>query len=283
MVALVVVAEKVVVGGGALVAGVVVAAEGDGLLHHAAVEAGVFNEAGEDAEAALRGFVEQDVGGFGVADADDAQFVGLDLGLQLDGAREGVLQGDHAVGVEPQGLDGFDVEGVGEVGGPELDAAEALFGGVGLRDGAAPIAGDEAEGEAFVVLGAPFGVDVDQPGGGDVAQVEQHAFTGAGVGLADALAHEGLGLIGLAGVHGEVGADVVAAGDALLLFAGDAVDLVGAGFGHLHQMVQGLAVGVVAQAGAGEGAELQVLLLLGEEVAGPLADDGVAEGVNYGM
>lgn len=207
----------------------------------------------------------------------------LDLGDPLDGALEGVLEGDDAVGVESQGLDRLDVEGVGEVGGPELDAAEALLGGAGLGEGAAPVAGDEAEGEAFVALGAPLGVDVDQPGGGDVAQVEQHAFAGAGVGLTDALAEGIDSLVGLAGVHREVGADVVAAGDALLLFAGDAVDLVGAGFGHLDEVVQDLAVGVVAQAGAGEGAELQPLLLAGEEVAGLLADDGVAEGANSGV
>ena len=87
----------------------------------------VFDELGEDAQAALGGFVEQDIGRLGIAHGNHTDFVGLDLEYPFDGAFQGMLQGDDAFRLQSERLNRLDVEGIGEIGCPELDEAEFLL------------------------------------------------------------------------------------------------------------------------------------------------------------
>jgi hypothetical protein len=217
VVALVVVAEQVVVTRRALVIGVVEATQGDAPLDDLVEDIHVFDELRQDAKAAFGRFVQQDVGRFRIADGDHADFVRFDLEDALDGALEGMLQGDDAVRLQAQRLDRLDIEGIREIGSPEFDQAEFFLEvgirlGTGVRHGAAPVAGNQADGEAFGFLRAPLGVDVNQTRRRNIAQVEQGAFARRGDGLADA--------IKMAAIDREIGANFVATRNALLFLAG---------------------------------------------------------------
>ena len=106
-------------------------------------------------------------------------------------------------------------------------------------------------------------------GGGDVAKIQEAGLARAGGGFADA--------VEVAPIDREVGGHLISTGDALFLFAGDAVDFLCAGFRHFEKVEKMLLVGVVAEADAREGAYFEVLLFACKEVASFDADFGFGE------
>jgi len=166
----------------------------------------------------------------------------IDLEDTLNGTLERMLQGDDPIGFQTERLDRFDIQGIREIGGPEFDEPEFFLEvgirlGTGIRHGAAPVAGNQANREAFGFLRAPLGVDVYQTRCRNIAQVQQGVFGRGGDGLADT--------INLPAIDREIGTNFVATRDALLFLAGDAINLFGTGFGHFHQVMEMLLDGVV--------------------------------------
>ena len=117
----------------------------------------VFDKLGKNAKTPLGGLVEQNIGRFGIAHRDNADFARFDLEDCLDGPLQGMLQRDNTFGLQPQRLDRLDVEGIGQVRGHELHPAERL-GDVAacFRQRAAPVAGNHADGETFRFLRPPL-------------------------------------------------------------------------------------------------------------------------------
>ena len=230
MLALVVVREQIVVGSRFAVGRVIVAKDLDRGLHHALKGLGVHGKLRKNAQGALGGLVQQDVGGLFPAQGLGRDFILFHLELAADTPQKGILQRQDAVGVQCKGLHGLDVERVGQVGSDQLDPARrgrrVRLVGLGPRHAGLPEARGGQDGEALLVLVSPAVVDLVKAGRGNEAQVEQ--------GLAGDFQRGRPDPVHVAAIHGEVGPDLVALGQTLFVLAGDPVLRHGAGLAHFQ-------------------------------------------------
>ena len=151
----------------------------------------------------------------------------FDLEHGFDCAFEGVLQSDNTVWVQAKGLDGLDIERVGDIRSPELDQA-VFLGGVGIRfrRRATPVSRGHPYRKAFNLLGSPALVQTDQARCWNEAKIEQVAVPRPGQRQANARE--------VSTVDMEKGLHLVPARDAFLLLTGDTGRFLAPRLGHLE-------------------------------------------------